>query len=116
MSNVSLAKGRSNARKKAMQALYQWSISGNELNEIEQELARARETLARTWEWRKRKQLEGQPLSLLDAEWARVQNQFRDKVEKLNKKIAGYNLEIPSDTFYRMPVDVGREITKIVEW
>ncbi|MFW2372101.1 MAG: transcription antitermination factor NusB [Gammaproteobacteria bacterium] len=35
MSNVSQAKGRSNARKKAMQALYQWSISGNELKEIE---------------------------------------------------------------------------------
>ena len=35
MSEVSLAKGRSNARKKAMQALYQWSITGNELNEIE---------------------------------------------------------------------------------
>lgn len=35
MSNVSLAKGRSNARKKAMQALYQWSMTGNELNEIE---------------------------------------------------------------------------------
>ena len=35
MSNVSQAKGRSNARKKAMQALYQWSISGNELKDIE---------------------------------------------------------------------------------
>jgi transcription antitermination protein NusB len=35
MTEVSLAKGRSNARKKAMQALYQWSITGNELNEIE---------------------------------------------------------------------------------
>lgn len=35
MSAVSLAKGRSNARKKAMQALYQWAMTGNELNEIE---------------------------------------------------------------------------------
>jgi len=35
MTNVSLAKGRSNARKKAMQALYQWSMAGNDLNEIE---------------------------------------------------------------------------------
>ena len=35
MTEVSLAKGRSNARKKAMQALYQWSMTGNELNEIE---------------------------------------------------------------------------------
>ena len=35
MSEVSLAKGRSNARRKAMQALYQWSLSGNDLNEIE---------------------------------------------------------------------------------
>jgi len=35
MTEISLAKGRSNARKKAMQALYQWSITGNELNEIE---------------------------------------------------------------------------------
>ncbi len=32
---VSLAKGRSNARKKAMQALYQWHMSGNDLVEIE---------------------------------------------------------------------------------
>lgn len=35
MSSVSLAKGRSNARKKAMQALYQWAMTGNDLNEIE---------------------------------------------------------------------------------
>ena len=35
MSDVSLAKGRSNARKKAMQALYQWSMTGNDLSEIE---------------------------------------------------------------------------------
>ena len=31
----SVAKGRSNARKKAMQALYQWHMSGNDLAEIE---------------------------------------------------------------------------------
>jgi len=35
MSNVSLAKGRSSAREKAMQALYQWTISGNNLPDIE---------------------------------------------------------------------------------
>lgn len=33
--SVSLAKGRSNARKKALQALYQWHMSGNDLTEIE---------------------------------------------------------------------------------
>ena len=33
--SISLAKGRSNARKKALQALYQWSMSGNDLSEIE---------------------------------------------------------------------------------
>lgn len=33
--SVSLAKGRSNARKKATQALYQWQMSGNDLTEIE---------------------------------------------------------------------------------
>ncbi len=35
MSDISLAKGRSNARKKALQALYQWALSGNDLKEIE---------------------------------------------------------------------------------
>ena len=35
--SVSLAKGRSNARKKATQALYQWHMSGNDLNEIEEQ-------------------------------------------------------------------------------
>ena len=33
--SVSIAKGRSNARKKATQALYQWHMSGNDLAEIE---------------------------------------------------------------------------------
>ncbi len=33
--SLSLAKGRSNARKKAMQALYQWQMSDNDLNDIE---------------------------------------------------------------------------------
>ncbi len=35
MSDISLAKGRSNARKKALQALYQWALSGNDLKDIE---------------------------------------------------------------------------------
>jgi len=33
--SVSIAKSRSNARKKATQALYQWHMSGNELEDIE---------------------------------------------------------------------------------
>lgn len=33
--SISVAKGRSNARKKALQALYQWHMSGNDLAEIE---------------------------------------------------------------------------------
>ena len=33
--SVSVAKGRSNARKKALQALYQWHMSENDLVEIE---------------------------------------------------------------------------------
>ena len=33
--SVSVAKGRSNARKKALQALYQWHMSDNDLIEIE---------------------------------------------------------------------------------
>jgi len=33
--SVSVAKGRSNARKKAMQALYQWHMTGSDLIEIE---------------------------------------------------------------------------------
>lgn len=35
MSDASLAKRRSSAREKAMQALYQWTISGNNLSDIE---------------------------------------------------------------------------------
>lgn len=35
MSEASLAKRRSSAREKAMQALYQWTISGNDLRDIE---------------------------------------------------------------------------------
>ena len=46
MSDASLAKRRSSAREKAMQALYQWTISGNNLRDIESDRKANKRTMA----------------------------------------------------------------------
>ncbi len=79
-------------------------------NQIEEELAAARKTLARAWEWRQEKLGGNQTSSFIEEEWGRAQESFREKVAELNKRIEDYNLEVPATIFQRGKVDTEKEI------
>jgi DnaJ family protein C protein 28 len=79
-------------------------------NEIEGALKAARDALARTWAWRAKALEAGEPQAAVEAEWRRAEERFGETVEKLNKAIADYNLEVPALVFYREKIDVQREL------
>ena len=84
-------------------------------NAIENELARAKQALARTWDWYAEKSAAGQADFIVEQEWKTAQGRFRETVVALNKRIDDYNLEVPSDTFMRLRVNAEQVILKISE-
>lgn len=82
-------------------------------NEIESAIQAARESLARTWDWRGRALEAGEPPTNVEAEWQRAVERFQETVTKLNKLIDDYNLEVPSDIFFREKINVEAELTEI---
>jgi DnaJ family protein C protein 28 len=80
---------------------------------IEAELESARTALARTNEWRRERLAnEGRTL-LVDSEWKRAQESFRQKIGELNKRIFEYNLQAPSSQLQRPPLDLEQEFKRI---
>ena len=79
---------------------------------IELDFESTLKSLRQNWNWRQN--ANGQR-SLMHAEkvWQQALQKFRDDVERLNKRIRNYNLEVPSDQFQRRQIDVHLEITKI---
>ncbi len=81
--------------------------------EVEKELAEAREALSLAWAWRGEKLSAGEAADYVEAEWARAMAAFGEKVEAVNQKIADYNLQTPHTRFQRQRVDVEREMRRI---
>jgi len=80
--------------------------------EIERELEAARLSLRRAWEWRQANTGKQQP-ALIQAEWARAEEAFRQQISVLNKRILSYNLQVPRDQFQLLALDAGREIDRL---
>jgi DnaJ family protein C protein 28 len=70
-------------------------------------------SLKRAWEWRLEALEHKQPLDLVEDEWRRATVRFEQSVEKLNKRIRIYNLEVPSERFQLMVINATREIEKV---
>ena len=85
-------------------------------NEIESDLARAKETLARMWAWRQKRinddSGEFEPF-FVENEWKTAVRKFEETVAAINKRIESYNLEVPGDVFMRLRVNAEREISEI---
>jgi DnaJ family protein C protein 28 len=78
--------------------------------DIESSFKAARDALSCTWEWRARALDAGEPPGTVEAEWRRAVGRFTEAVDKLNKLIADYNLEIPADVFFREKIDLDKEL------
>lgn len=81
--------------------------------EIEGELEAAHANLLRAWSWRKSALAGNQSPVYVEAEWARAQALFREKVSALNKRIFDYNLQAPSDRFQILTVNIDRELERL---
>jgi DnaJ family protein C protein 28 len=82
-------------------------------NEIEADLEKARGDLQRAWKWREDQSIQGQPDASIDMEWSDGLDSFRKKVETLNKRIADYNLSVPSDRFQMRLLNYEREVSTL---
>lgn len=81
--------------------------------EILSEIEAARLALARAWGWRKTSQANGQLYDRVESEWKRSQQLFGKKVERLNQRIADFNLQAPSLRFHLSKLDAETEIGTI---
>ena len=84
-------------------------------NEIEADLEKALADLQRAWNWRENSSAQTSPNALIEMEWREALDAFRKKVEALNKRIADYNLAVPSDRFQMRMLNYEREVSKLTE-
>lgn len=83
--------------------------------EIEVNLAKTRADLLRAWKWYQDPFPEDLPHDQIEKSWREAREAFREQVQTLNKRIADYNLETPSDQFQMRPLNYEREITSLTE-
>jgi DnaJ family protein C protein 28 len=78
--------------------------------QIELQLATARQTLARAWAWRQQALAEERDAMLVESEWSRAKRDFDKKIDEINSEIRKYNLHIPSLGLYRPIVNKESEL------
>lgn len=83
--------------------------------EIDSQLETARAELRRSWEWQRSPQAAQLAYSVVQAEWQRAQDRFRERIEEINRLIKSYNLEAPSPNFHYYFVNLEKEIKKLEE-
>ena len=69
--------------------------------------------LKQAWRWRLEALERKEPHDLVEDEWRRAVARFEQAVEKLNRRIRIYNLEVPSERFQLMVLNAAREIEKL---
>jgi DnaJ family protein C protein 28 len=79
---------------------------------IELDFERVIKALQQSWNWRKTA-TGRRGLMHAEREWQQALQKFRTEVDKLNKRIRDYNLEVPSDQFLRRQINADIEINKI---
>jgi DnaJ family protein C protein 28 len=83
------------------------------IHEIEKDVEAARKDLRIAWEWHQTVLADTQPAGYFAAGWERSQQDFRDKLTGLNKRIRDYNLQVPIARFQRPALNYKRELQKI---
>ncbi len=88
-----------------------WIAEGKEIDE---ELAKARTAIARSWALYQREVSDGHE-TWAKNEWNRAEQAFREKITVLNKKILNYNVAIPNSRFEKVKLNPDRELARVQE-
>ena len=71
---------------------------------IEQDLEQAQKEYRIAFAYKNQSLELGEPVASIDRHWNPAKAKYAQTIETLNKRIADYNLIIPSDQFYRAPI------------
>ena len=83
------------------------------LKEIETDLERAREQLARSRAWRQSTITGVGSWGGAEQDWRLAAEVFRERITAINRRILTYNLEVPSERFQRSCLNGERELEQI---
>jgi DnaJ family protein C protein 28 len=81
--------------------------------EIEAEIAAARASLQRSWDGRQTALAQGVPAGMIEDDWKKAMDAFRGQGEMINKQIANYNLQAPSEKLQMLKLSVEGEIQAV---
>lgn len=74
--------------------------------QIEADFDATRSGLERAWLWYQKALVEEQSNSFMKDEWQRGLKDFRQQIAEINNRIFTYNLEVPSEHFQRLKIDI----------
>jgi DnaJ family protein C protein 28 len=77
---------------------------------IDAEIGETRLALKRAWEWYGSTSETTLPVALVESEWARAVETFRQRIDAVNNRIKEYNLETPSERFQMRILRFEREL------
>jgi len=78
--------------------------------QMELELATARQSLARAWGWRRQALVEGKPADWGEAEWSRAKNEFEKRINEINNQIRKLILSIIACRKFRKYVKAAKTL------
>ncbi len=81
--------------------------------DIDRDLEAARAALKNAWEWEQSSGKRSPKLARSEAEWQHAQQVFREKIERINKRIFDYNLQVPSIQLQRRKIEIEKELAVI---
>ena len=79
------------------------------LEEINQNLERARTALARSWDWQQGEYGESSNI----AAWSAALELFEERVAVINDQIRAYNLEVPNSRFQIPLINIAQELEQL---
>lgn len=82
--------------------------------EIDADIDQARRSFTLAWNWRKKALESSWPANQVDADWQRALGVFREQIMRINKRIAEYNLQVPSDRIQHIKLNPEHEIEAII--
>lgn len=84
------------------------------LRQIESDLEAARVRLTQTWAWRQETLAKDSEILLVESEWTRAVQSFKEQIAIINDQIRSFNLGVPAERFQLTMIDPELEIEKII--
>lgn len=84
------------------------------LRQIESDLEAARVRFTQAWAWRQKTLAKDSEILLVESEWTRAVQSFKEQIATINDQIRSFNLGVPAERFQLTMIDPELEIEKTI--